>query len=213
MSQSHDDAMLATTVMQELLAGNKRFANGESKHEGVGVLRRNELLTSQQPHALVLSCADSRVAPELIFDAGLGDIFSVRSAGAILDEAVIASLEYAVQDLPICLLMVLSHEHCGAIATVGKQVQTLVQNGDEGEILEACKSSSSMFMRALAPAVLSAMDDGFSAEDAERIHVAQVLSDLIERSVIIREAVCEGRVMLIGARYRMSDGLVEILSC
>ena len=120
---ANEDPVLATSVLSAMLAGNRKFAEGNSAHAGVNSQARMKLIDGQHPGAVVLSCADSRVAPEFIFDAGLGDIFSVRTAGEVLDDAVIASLEYAVSDLGVKVLVVLGHEHCGAVQAVLPSVQ------------------------------------------------------------------------------------------
>ena len=172
-----------------------------------------KLIDGQHPGAVVLSCADSRVAPEFIFDAGLGDIFSVRTAGEVLDDAVIASLEYAVSDLGVKVLVVLGHEHCGAVRAVLPNVQKLVSEYGEDKTSEIIESSESILLRSLGPAALAGVEENLDTDDIERIHVSNILAEICEKSQIIREAVFKDTLMLVGARYRMSDGLVEVLSC
>ena len=168
---------------------------------------------SQHPGAVVLSCADSRVAPEFVFGAGLGDIFSVRTAGEVLDDAVIASLEYAVSDLGVKVPVVLGHEHCGAVQAVLPNVQKLVSKYGEDEANEIIESSESILLRSLGPAALAGIEEDLSTDDIERIHVSNMLTEICDKSQIIREAAFNDNLMLVGARYRMSDGLVEVLSC
>ena len=210
---ANEDSVLATSVLSAMLAGNRKFAEGNSAHAGVNSQARMKLIDGQHPGAVVLSCADSRVAPEFIFDAGLGDIFSVRTAGEVLDDAVIASLEYAVSDLGVKVLAVLGHEHCGAVQTVLPNVQKLVSECGEDKTSEIIESSESILLRSLGPAALAGVEENLDTDDIERIHVSNILAEICEKSQIIREAVFKDALMLVGARYRMSDGLVEVLSC
>lgn len=210
---ANEDSVLATSVLSAMLAGNRKFADGNSEHAGVNSESRMKLIDGQHPGAVVLSCADSRVAPEFIFDAGLGDIFSVRTAGEVLDDAVIASLEYAVSDLGVKVLVVLGHEHCGAVQTVLPNVQKLVSECGEDKTSEIIESSESILLRSLGPAALAGVEENLDTDDIERIHVSNILAEICEKSQIIREAVFKDALMLVGARYRMSDGLVEVLSC
>ena len=210
---ANEDSVLATSVLNAMLAGNRKFADGNSAFAGVNSESRMKLIDGQHPGAVVLSCADSRVAPEFIFDAGLGDIFSVRTAGEVLDDAVIASLEYAVSDLGVKVLVVLGHEHCGAVQAVLPNVQKLVAEYGEDKTSEIIESSESILLRSLGPAALAGVEENLDTDDIERIHVSNILAEICEKSQIIREVVFKDALMLVGARYRMSDGLVEVLSC
>lgn len=209
----NEDSVLATSVWSAMLAGNRKFAEGKSTNAGVNLEARMKLIDGQHPGAVVLSCADSRVAPEFIFDAGLGDIFSVRTAGEMLDDAVISSLEYAVAELGVKVLVVLGHEHCGAVQAVLPSVQNLVSKYGEDETSEIIESSESILLRSLGPAALAGVEEDLDTDDIERIHVSNMLAEICDKSQIIREAVFSDALMLVGARYRMSDGLVEVLSC
>lgn len=208
-----EDSLLATSVWSAMLAGNRKFAEGSLNCHGLSEETRLSLIEGQHPGAVVLSCADSRVAPEFVFGAGLGDIFSVRTAGEVLDDAVIASLEYAVSDLGVKVLIVLGHEHCGAVQAVLPNVQKLVSKYGEDEANEIIESSESILLRSLGPAALAGIEEDLSTDDIERIHVSNMLTEICDKSQIIREAAFNDNLMLVGARYRMSDGLVEVLSC
>ena len=106
-------------ALKRLMAGNGRFTHGRSIHPDLGADRRKSLVASQHPFATILACSDSRVAPELIFDQGLGDLFVIRVAGNVVDDAVLASIEYSVIHTGSPLVMVLGHARCGAVtATV-----------------------------------------------------------------------------------------------
>lgn len=99
--------------LTKLIDGNKRFMSGELAKKDIGENRRQELTKGQQPFATVLSCSDSRVAPEIIFDQGLGDIFIVRVAGNVVEPTTLGSIEYGVEHLHAPLLVILGHESCG----------------------------------------------------------------------------------------------------
>ena len=131
----------------------------------------------------------------------------------MLDDAVIASLEYAVSDLGVKVLVVLGHEHCGAVQAVLPNVQKLVSEYGEDKTSEIIESSESILLRSLGPAVLAGVEENLDTDDIERIHVSNILAEICEKSQIIREVVFKDALMLVGARYRMSDGLVEVLSC
>ena len=105
----------ASGVWSRMLAGNRRFAEGKPEHPNRGAEAREALVDTHAPEAAILSCSDARVSPDIIFDAGIGDLFTVRTAGQVIDDAVIASLEYAVDVLGVRLLVVLGHQNCGAI--------------------------------------------------------------------------------------------------
>ncbi|HEU4940175.1 MAG TPA: carbonic anhydrase, partial [Candidatus Eisenbacteria bacterium] len=107
-------APTAASVLAELEKGNARHAAHHYTHPHQSAARLRELARDQHPHAVVLSCSDSRVPPEIVFDQGLGDLFTVRVAGNIADDAVIGSIEYALEHLGARLVVVLGHERCGA---------------------------------------------------------------------------------------------------
>ncbi|HSK12690.1 MAG TPA: carbonic anhydrase [Phnomibacter sp.] len=107
--------MMNSDHFERLLDGNKRFASGHPRHPGESVEHRNKVAGGQHPFALVVACSDSRVSPELIFDQGLGDIFVVRTAGNMLSDMELGSIQYAVEHLGVRTIVVMGHEHCGAI--------------------------------------------------------------------------------------------------
>ncbi|TPF95310.1 carbonate dehydratase [Bifidobacterium sp. UTCIF-39] len=195
----------ADAAWSRMLAGNRRFSEGKAEHPWQDRETRESLIDEQTPDAAVLSCSDSRVPPEIIFDEGLGDLFTIRTAGEVVDEAVLESLEYAVQHLRVSLIVVMGHQNCGAVAAAMK-----VLSGDENTEDEGFRS---ILMREVGASVRLALDSDLdTAEDVERIHVAQTLEALVTDSAVIRNAVHSGEVSLVGARYKMDDGKVEVLS-
>ncbi|MEU6253369.1 carbonic anhydrase [Streptomyces sp. NPDC047043] len=112
------------TALAELLAGNRRYVTYHSRHPDESSGRRHALADGQHPFAVVVGCIDSRVPPELVFDQGLGDLLCIRTAGQVLDEAVLGSIQYGVEELRIPLVLVLGHERCGAVAATLDHVRT-----------------------------------------------------------------------------------------
>ncbi|RBP97962.1 carbonate dehydratase [Bifidobacterium aemilianum] len=212
-----------------MLAGNRRFAEGKAEHPWQDRGTRESLLDRQQPDTAVLACSDSRVPPEIIFDQGLGDLFTVRTAGQMLDDAVIASLEYAVTDLQVSLLVVMGHEGCGAVASsieeLGRLARETAAHNDGGDvpdsdslwedeaIAQALAQSGSTILQSVGASVLQAKAAGLhTASEIEQVHVAASIEALVTRSPIIQEALSRQELQLVGARYQMSTGKVEVLS-
>src|SRR5262245_24451061 len=106
----------AAAALAKLKEGNGRFVGGKAMTKGIDVKERAELVKGQQPFAIVLTCADSRVAPELVFDQGLGQLFVLRVAGNVCDPNILGSIEYGVEHLKSPLIVVMGHEKCGAVA-------------------------------------------------------------------------------------------------
>lgn len=181
--------------LERLRAGNARYVSGAATHPNQSVERRGELAQGQKPFAVVLACADSRVAPEIIFDQGLGDLFVVRVAGNVVDNATLGSLEYAVEHLGVSLLVVLGHEKCGAVSAA-------VSGGKaEGHLFS--------IVQALEPAVKeSRAQPGDPIENAVAANVRHVSQQLQDAEPVLRESCKAGRLRVIGARYDLDTGTV-----
>ncbi|WP_267592819.1 carbonic anhydrase [Carbonactinospora thermoautotrophica] len=188
-------------VLDSLLEGNHRFARDRMLRPNTDAQRRLELVAEQRPHTLVLSCADSRVPPELIFDQGLGDLFVVRSAGHVLDDGTLASIEFGVSQLRIPLLMVLGHTACGAAEA---SVMSLRSGQDLPGHLKR-------LVERLRPAYEEALlKPGDLVENTIVAHVRQV-ARAIRENPVVAEAVEAGRLAVVAARYDMATGRVELL--
>ncbi|HEX6432565.1 MAG TPA: carbonic anhydrase [Niastella sp.] len=111
-------------AFNELMQGNKRFVRNHMQHPHQDTLYIHKLSTSQHPKAIVLTCADSRVSPEIVFDQGLGDLFVIRNAGNVVDNDVLGSIEYAIEHLGVTSIIVLGHENCGAVTATVNHVNT-----------------------------------------------------------------------------------------
>ncbi|PST48323.1 carbonate dehydratase [Bifidobacterium callitrichos] len=208
-----------------MLAGNRRFAEGKAEHPWQDAQTRESLIDRQNPDAAVLSCSDSRVPPEIVFDQGLGDLFTVRTAGQVIDDGVLASLEYAVSELGVSLLVVLGHQGCGAVhmAMDGLDAMLHEATADADDSIAAAElmdslderiaEAESIIMRSVGMSVWQAREAELEAQDdIERVHVASTIENLVSRSEVIQTALAEDRLMLVGARYQLDTGLVEVLS-
>jgi carbonic anhydrase len=190
-------------ALTKLIEGNERFAKGDSFHPNRCEETKNALLKEQKPFVAVLSCSDSRVPIEIIFDAGLGDIFSVRTAGHVLSKEVIGSLEYAVRSLGVKLILIIGHENCGAIK---KAVETH-NNKSYGELSENLQS----IMNHIYPAIEKLPNsDEECLDDIIRSNIHYQVEDLINKDEYISQKVQANEIMLFGAEYSLATGLVTL---
>jgi len=187
-------------ALQKLIDGNLRYASGNASHPNQSLERRAELVSGQHPFAVILGCSDSRIPPELIFDQGLGDVFVIRTAGEVVDNASLASIEYAVDHLGVPLVMVLGHDSCGAVTAA-------VQGGEaEGHL--------GSLMDFIRPAVEQAREAGEGSDllnGSIDNNVFNIVEALKSSQPVLSEKVEAGELMILGARYRLDSGLVEIL--
>ncbi len=189
------------TAWKALKEGNERFVAGKPLHPSQGIEHRASLATSQKPTAVVFGCGDSRVAAELIFDQGLGDMFVVRTAGHVIDAAVLGSIEYAVAVLDVPLVVVLGHDSCGAVkATLGALDEGVVPGGYVRDIVER-----------VMPSILLGRRDGLTRVDEfEARHVSETGSQLLARSTTVSERVAAGELAIVGVTYHLADGRVVL---
>ena len=184
--------MTAKESLSRLIIGNERFVSGNPSHQLQNKKRLQELTSGQSPFAIILSCSDSRVVPELAFDTGLGELFIIRVAGNVANTSSIASIEYAVAHLGTPLIIVLAHQSCGAVTAA-------VAGGDNGENLNH-------LLKHISPAI-AASDD--KSVDAVAVKNAKLTAqDLINKSTIISTAVKENKVEIRSAFYQLADGKV-----
>lgn len=184
------------SALGRLKAGNDRFVKNASAPVSLSPLTRNALRQTQAPFATVLSCADARIPPELIFNVGLGDLYVVRSAGEVVDRSVLASIEYGVDTLHTPLLLVMGHESCDIVqAAVDGDAKSGGPNFDY--LLKAIRSGSN---RTAVGADLKA---------AILANVEQVINDTLAGSERLRSAVDAGRVQVVGGYYEMASGRVR----
>ncbi|MFC9978600.1 carbonic anhydrase [Gordonia sp. NPDC127522] len=196
--------MTATTPRQAwriLRDGNDRFVTGESQHPSQGIEDRARLAAGQHPHVVLFGCADSRLSAEIIFDQGLGDMFVVRTAGHVIDSAVLGSLEYAVEVLQVPLIVILGHDSCGAVkATLDALDDNQIPGGYIRDVVER-----------VTPSILAGRSEGLSRVDEfEARHVVETGQLLMQRSRIIADRISTGRLAIVGLTYRLSEGQVSV---
>lgn len=183
-------------VLNRLKEGNARFVEDKLDGKLQDSARRGELTSGQKPYAIILSCADSRVVPELAFDTGIGEIFVIRVAGNIANNSSIASIEYAVAHLGSSVIVVLGHQSCGAVTAA-------MAGGDNGHNLNHLLSH-------ITPA-LNASGDGAELATVVKTNAELQGKELLDRSSIIRDAVEKGNVKVVPAYYNLDSGKVDFL--
>jgi carbonic anhydrase len=189
---------------KRLLLGNERFAQGKQIRPRQELAWRQAVVDKQTPFACVLGCVDSRVTPEIVFDQGLGDLLTVRTAGEVLDDAVIGSIEFGVHHLHIPLVVVLGHSNCGAVqATI-----------DVVKKHESARGEVSALIRAIEASVLATPEN----DDAEAFLAAcvdeqarRMALELHERSEVVADAVEAGKTRVIAATYDLQSGKIKEL--
>ena len=182
-------------IKEKLINGNKSYVSDIENLSSNSDLR-NSLTSGQEPFAIILSCADSRVVPEMIFDCNIGELFVVRVAGNIANQSSTASIEYAVAHLKCKMIVVLGHESCGAVTAA-------VQGGDNGPNLNHLCSHISEAVN---------MGKGKELSEVIKINAANNANELVNSSSIISDAVNSGNLSIESAYYHLGSGVVEFAS-
>jgi carbonic anhydrase len=212
---SHGPEISPDEALQRLVDGNKRFVENQMTGSKLcDITTRTGLAKSQKPYAIILTCSDSRVPPEIVFDKGLGEIFVVRVAGNIPDPVVLGSIEYAAEHLGSPLVMVLGHERCGAVAaTVGAKGKS------------TGSANIDAIVKAIAPNVKNAAKDcdackgeakcADSKKDAflecvVDANAKTVAAGLTKKSRILKHLVDANKLKIVAAKYDLDDGVVSI---
>jgi carbonic anhydrase len=198
VEQGQEQPAAADKALRELRVGNQHHANHRYSHPHETPMRQHELTTGQNPHAIILGCADSRVPPEIIFDQGLGDLFTVRVAGNVAGTNELASIEYAVEHLHTPLLVVMGHQKCGAVSAA-------VEGGEaDGHLADLIK--------AIQPAVDKTKGmPGDAIENAMRKNVEMVVEQLRTSHPLLASSVKQGKLRVVGAVYSLDTGKVAWL--
>jgi carbonic anhydrase len=197
---SDSGGVSADDALRRLLSGDKRFIAGKSEepHGGALVERRHTLAKDQKPFAVIVSCSDSRVPPELVFDVTLGDIFVVRTAGEVVDAIALGSIEYAIEHLGTRLIVVLGHQRCGAVSAA---VSGATETGDISDVLKA-----------ILPAVEETKgQSGDPIDNAVRANARDIAKRLQSTGPIIAPRVRAEEVKIVAAYYSLDTGQVELL--
>ncbi len=197
----------AASVLATLLEGNERYATDAPRHPHQGRETRASLAEGQHPIAAILACSDARVPPTLVFDQGLGDLFIVRNAGQVLTPGALASLEFAVLELGVSLIVVMAHEACGAVRAAAATF-----GGDdvpEGHLAQV--------LAPLAPAVAVAARRGDADEGVEALacrageaHLRMTVAALSHAGPVIATRVADGRLGVAGLTYELASGRTHL---
>jgi carbonic anhydrase len=186
-----------------LLAGNERFVAGAPQHPSQDAARRAETVSEQRPFAVLFGCSDSRLAAEIIFDRGLGDLFVVRTAGHVAGPEVLGSIEYGVSLLDCPLVVVLGHDSCGAVAAARAALADGV--GTTGYVRDVVER--------VTPSVLAARAAGLTGDDdIIDEHVRHTVDLLMDRSRILADNVATGKTAVVGLSYQLADGSARMVT-
>lgn len=195
----------ADEALQRLMDGNKHYVEGQlGACRESDTAKRESLAKGQKPYAIILSCSDSRVPPEIVFDKSMGEIFVVRVAGNVPDPVVLGSIEYAAEHIGSPLIMVLGHERCGAVTAAVE-----AKGKPEGNI--------GAIVRTIAPAVKKAKAEAKGKSKAELVEAAceanvkLVARNLTKQSPVIAKLAKEGKIKIVTAKYDLDDGKVSLL--
>jgi carbonic anhydrase len=192
-------AITAQQALQKLAEGNARFVQEKATHPHQSAERRAEVIPGQNPFAVILGCSDSRIPPEIIFDQGIGDLFVVRTAGQVVDDVALGSIEYAVEHLGVPLVVVLGHDKCGAINA------TIAGGEAAGHI--------GSLVAALNPAVEKAKKMGREDQllnNSIDENVRMIALQLRSSQPLLSKLAAEGKLRIVSARYRLDSGRVEL---
>jgi carbonic anhydrase len=180
-----------------LVEGNQRFVSNLNKnHDHLEMI--NETREGQYPFAVVLSCMDSRASAELVFDQGLGDLFSIRVAGNIVNNDILASIEYALKYVGSKILVVLGHTECGAI----KSAKAGVQDGHITDLLKRIQPS-------ISKAMLKDEEEHLFSDNVAYANVENSMEEILTRSAIVKDMFSKGEIGIVGCVYNVKDGRVD----
>jgi carbonic anhydrase len=182
-------------ALGRLKVGNQRFVKNASAPVSLSAHTRQALAAGQSPYAMVLTCADSRVPPEYIFNAGLGELFTVRTAGEVMDKSILATLEYGAEHLHIPLMVVMGHESCGAVKAAVEDAPVTGPN-------------LTYMLKAIKAGTTRTPSERMEIRTAILANVEQSINDALRGSEILRHAVDTGALQVVGAYYELASGRV-----
>ncbi len=191
----------AERLLGQLVAGNKRFVSNDFPAPNKVAEKRELLKEGQAPFAAILGCSDSRVVPNLIFVAGIGDLFVARVAGNYPDDLVVASIEYAIEHLGTRLVLVLGHQNCGAVKAVYSAVKTK----------EPLPPHLSTIEQLISPGIASVVDAHGSTDQAIEANVRAAVTNLKAERPYLAKGVESGRILVVGGVYQLASGEVKLL--
>src|SRR5438309_7955379 len=198
-AHSDQPSVVPAEAISKLKEGNGHYTSGTLQHPGQTAERRTELANTQHPFATIVSCSDSRVPPEIVFDQGLGDLFIVRVAGNVINDEGLGSVEYSVDHLGTRLILVLGHQSCGAVKAAR---ETIAAKGKAPEHIES-------LVTAIKPAVEATAKDDL--ETTVKANVKNVVQALRSSTPILKAKVDSGEIQVIGGYYSLDTGAVTFL--
>ena len=198
-AHSDQPSVAPAEAISKLKEGNGRYTSGNLQHPGQTAERRTELANTQHPFATILSCSDSRVPPEIVFDQGLGDLFIVRVAGNVINDEGLGSVEYSVDHLGSRLILVLGHQNCGAVKAAR---ETIAAKGNAPGHIES-------LVTAIKPAVEATAKEDLDA--TIKVNVKHVVQALRSSTPILKAEVDSGKIQVIGGYYSLDTGAVTFL--
>jgi carbonic anhydrase len=193
----------AKEAWRVLVEGNHNFISGTPAHPRQDADVRRALVNKQKPFAALFGCSDSRLAAEMIFDVGLGDLFVVRNAGQVIAETILGSLEFAVEVLNVPLILVLGHDECGAVRAA--------MDAASGQLELEGESIHNLVDRMMPTLERSRALGETSIDDITSRHVADTIQELLERSKVISDAVKTGKLAVVGANYKLELGDIHMV--
>jgi carbonic anhydrase len=198
-AHSNQPSVAPAEAISKLKEGNARYTSGSLQHPGQTAERRTELATTQHPFASIVSCSDSRVPPEIVFDQGIGDLFIVRVAGNVINDEGLGSIEYSVDHLGARLILVLGHQRCGAVDAAR---ETIAAKGKAPGHIQS-------LVTAIKPAVEATAKDDL--ETTIKVNVKNVVQALRSSTPILKAEVDSGKIQVIGGYYSLDTGAVTFL--
>lgn len=195
-SRTPDEALAA------LIEGAERAMSGQPRRERTSVATRNSLAAGQNPFAAVVGCSDSRVPMEYAFDAGYGDLFAIRTAGHVLGETILGSIEFAVAELGVPLVLVLGHTSCGAVTAASRTLDTGTLPGAH---------LTALVERILPSVIFSRNSGGTTVDEAVATHAQHTVEQLRDLSPLLVDAERAGKLKIVGAVYDLATGAVTVL--
>ncbi|MEY4410137.1 MAG: hypothetical protein RLZ99_610 [Actinomycetota bacterium] len=193
----------ASEAWHALVEGNHNFVAGTPAHPRQDADVRRAIANQQKPFAALFGCSDSRLAAEMIFDVGLGDLFVVRNAGQVIAETILGSLEFAVEVLKVPLIMVLGHDECGAVRAA--------MDASSGKLEVEGEFIHNLVDRMMPTLERSHAAGETSIDDITARHVADTIAELLERSKVISSAVKTGKLAVVGANYKLELGDIHMV--
>lgn len=204
-ASSNGPTITAQEALQKLKDGNLRFVTAKHRHTGDSLGDVKKLAAGQKPYAIILTCSDSRVPPELLFDTGIGELFVIRVAGNVTDPIILGSIEYAAEHLAAPLVMILGHEQCGAVkATVAAKGKG---EGNIGAIVTAIQPA---LQQTIDAGKVSEKDSKEFVEAVADANIALAKAAMTKQSEVLKHLVEAGKLQLVAAKYDLDEGKVTL---